>query len=255
MRRGENRRSAWIWTAAVEEWDGSRWADFEVGYRDAETFLRLFRRLPDAAKYRSDHYEAYSHPPPARHVKGKGSEVNRNAGLRAKLRVRLNRLVRRTHGYASGCTCWLGRLRWRGSGTVYINASACKGYLQRLVRAFRSEGAWRTVNLKEADAFQRLVCLTSGFVTPALSVPQRNRRLSASGMAVNARGDSWARTSLKEADAFQRLVWNRGEAVCREGQEASKKQTPFSVWYAAPFPEPPAREPCLKEADAFQRLV
>ena len=98
-RRGENRWSAWIWTAAVEEWDGSRWADFEVGYRDAETFLRLFRRLPDAAKYRSDHYEAYSHPPPARHVKGKGSEVNRNEGLQAKLRVRLNRLVRQTHGY------------------------------------------------------------------------------------------------------------------------------------------------------------
>ena len=54
-RRGENRRSAWIWTAAVEEWDGSRWAAFKVGYRDAETFLRLFRRLPEAAKYRSDH--------------------------------------------------------------------------------------------------------------------------------------------------------------------------------------------------------
>ena len=44
-RRGENRRSARIWTAAVEEWDGSRRVDFEVGYRDAETFLRLFRRL------------------------------------------------------------------------------------------------------------------------------------------------------------------------------------------------------------------
>ena len=42
-------------TAAEEEWDGSRWADLEVGYRDAETFLRLFRRLPEAAKYRSDH--------------------------------------------------------------------------------------------------------------------------------------------------------------------------------------------------------
>ena len=99
-RRGENRWSAWIWTAAVEEWDGSRRADFEVGHRDAETFLRLLRRLPDAAKYRSDHYEAYSHPPPARHVKGKRSEVNRSEGLRAKLRFRLNRLVRRTHGYS-----------------------------------------------------------------------------------------------------------------------------------------------------------
>ena len=98
--RGENRRSEWIWMAAVEEWDGSRWADFKVGYRDAETFLRLFRRLPVAAKYRSDHCEVYSHPPPARHMKGKGSEVNRSEGLRAKLRFRLNRLVRRTHGYS-----------------------------------------------------------------------------------------------------------------------------------------------------------
>ena len=32
-------------------------------------------------------------------MKGKGSEVNRNEGLRSKLRVKLNRLVRRTHGY------------------------------------------------------------------------------------------------------------------------------------------------------------
>ena len=110
VRRGENRRSAWIWTAAVEEWDGSRWADFEVGYRNAETFLRLFRRLPDAAKYRSDHCEAYSHPPPARHVKGKGSEVNRNEGLQSKLRVRLNRLVRRTHGYGKRLYMLVGSL-------------------------------------------------------------------------------------------------------------------------------------------------
>ena len=47
-RRGENRRSARIWTAAVEKWDGSRRADFKVGYRDAETFLRLLRRLTEA---------------------------------------------------------------------------------------------------------------------------------------------------------------------------------------------------------------
>ena len=71
--RGENRRSVWIWTAVVEEWDGSRWADFEVGYRDSETFLRLLRRLPKAAKYRSDRYSAYSVLHPVSHVKGKGS--------------------------------------------------------------------------------------------------------------------------------------------------------------------------------------
>ena len=100
VRRGENRQSVWIWTAVVEEWDGSRWADFEVGGRDLETFMRLLRRLPKAAKYRSDHYVVYSHLPPVRHEKGKGSEVNRNEGLHAKLRVKLNRLVRRTHGYS-----------------------------------------------------------------------------------------------------------------------------------------------------------
>ena len=108
-RRGENRRSVWIWTAAVEEWDGSRWADFEVGGRDAETFLRLLRRLPKAAKYRN-RYEAYSLPPPVRHVKGKRSEVNRNEGLRAKLRVRLNRLVRRTRGYSKRLYMLIGSL-------------------------------------------------------------------------------------------------------------------------------------------------
>jgi len=43
-RRGENRQSAWSRMAAAVEWDGSRRADFEVGYRDAETFLRLLRR-------------------------------------------------------------------------------------------------------------------------------------------------------------------------------------------------------------------
>ena len=76
------------------EWDGSRRADFEVGRRDAATF----RRLPKAAKYRSGRYEAYSVPPLILHIKGKGSEVDRNEGLHSKLRVNLNRLVRRTHG-------------------------------------------------------------------------------------------------------------------------------------------------------------
>ena len=78
--------------------------------RDAETFLRLLRRLPEAAKYRSDHCEVYSRLPPASHVKGKGSEVNRNEGLHAKLRVRLNRLVRRTHGYGKRLYMLVGSL-------------------------------------------------------------------------------------------------------------------------------------------------
>jgi len=52
-------------------------------------------------RYRSGHYDVCTAiRRPARHVKGKGSKVNRNEGLRAKLRARLNRLVRRTHGYS-----------------------------------------------------------------------------------------------------------------------------------------------------------
>ena len=31
VRRGEGLRSVWIWTAVVEERDGERWMDFEVG--------------------------------------------------------------------------------------------------------------------------------------------------------------------------------------------------------------------------------
>ena len=109
-RRGENRRSVRIWTAVVEEWDGSRWADFEVGSRDMETFVRLLRRLPKAAKYRSGHCEAYSLLHPTSHSKGKGSEVNRNEGLHSKLSVNLNRLVRRTHGYSKRLYMLIGAL-------------------------------------------------------------------------------------------------------------------------------------------------
>ena len=42
-RSGENRNSVFIWTAIVEEADGTRWADYEVGDRDVETFMRLYR--------------------------------------------------------------------------------------------------------------------------------------------------------------------------------------------------------------------
>ena len=47
-RRKGKRREVWIWTAVVEERDGSRWVDFEVGDRSEETFLRLYGRLPEA---------------------------------------------------------------------------------------------------------------------------------------------------------------------------------------------------------------
>ena len=53
----------------------------------------------------------YSHLPPARHVKGKeGSEVNRYEGLHSKLRVRLNRLIRQTHGYSKRLYMLVGSL-------------------------------------------------------------------------------------------------------------------------------------------------
>ena len=100
FRKGKNRRSARVWTAMVEEADGSARFDFEVGDRDLPTFHRLLRRLPPAEKCRSDGYEALGHLPAGRRERGKGSEVNRNEGLRAKLRTRLNRLGRATSGYS-----------------------------------------------------------------------------------------------------------------------------------------------------------
>ena len=99
-RRKGKRRSCWIWTAAVEEADGSIWRDYEVGRRDEQTFLRLYERLPDAKKYRSDDYNVYKWLPSDRHMVGKGSEVNRNEGLHSVLRGKLNRLVRKTKGYS-----------------------------------------------------------------------------------------------------------------------------------------------------------
>ena len=85
-------------TAAVEEADGSLRFDFEVGERNLPMFHRLLRRLPSAEKYRSDGCEALGYLPAGRRERGKGSEVNRNEGLRAKLRTRLNRLGRATSG-------------------------------------------------------------------------------------------------------------------------------------------------------------
>ena len=62
------------------------------------------------------------------------------------------------------------------------------------------------------------------------SLPQRSRRLSASGMHDDGADAHRARARLKEADAFQRLV-----------------SAPSSTVARAPYR--------LKEADAFQRLV
>ena len=79
--------------------------DFEVGDRSANTFERLYARLPEAQQYGSDIifiiirgvYAAWF--PPASHQIGKGGPVNWNEGLHSLLRSKLNRLVRRTKGY------------------------------------------------------------------------------------------------------------------------------------------------------------
>ena len=120
VRKGERRRSVWIWTAVVEENDGERWADFEVGSRGSETFMRLYARLPRAEKYRSDAYEAYGLLDPDSHVVGKGSEVNRNEGLHSVLRGKLNRLVRSTKGYSKSVEMLVGSLAmvWLREGLI-----------------------------------------------------------------------------------------------------------------------------------------
>ncbi len=110
VRKGDKRQSVWIWTAVIEERDGSRWMDFEVGKRGRDTFMRLYRRLPDADRYRSDEYEVYRWLPPDRHTAGKWSEVNRNEGLHSVLRGKLNRLVRRTKGYSKSVDALVGSL-------------------------------------------------------------------------------------------------------------------------------------------------
>ena len=81
VRRGKKRREVWVWTAVVEEEDGRRWVDFEVGDRSEATFLKLYDRLPEAQQYVSDAYRVYEWLPQNRHVVGKGLEANRNEGL------------------------------------------------------------------------------------------------------------------------------------------------------------------------------
>ena len=46
--------------AVVAEADGRWWRDFEVGQWDEATFLRLYARLPEAARYSTDKYGVYN---------------------------------------------------------------------------------------------------------------------------------------------------------------------------------------------------
>ena len=112
-RKGAGRQELWIWTAVVAEADGRWWRDFEVGPRDEATFLRLYARLPEAAKYSTDKYGVYNWLPTNRPEARKGREANRNEGLHSVLRGKLNRLVRKTKGYTKVkemrfcCICWV----------------------------------------------------------------------------------------------------------------------------------------------------
>ena len=99
-RRKEKRNELWVWTAVVEERDGSKWMDFEVDGRDEATFLRLLERLPDAERYETDAYGVYGTLPVNKHAVEKYGAVNWNEGLHSMLRGKLNRLVRRTKGCA-----------------------------------------------------------------------------------------------------------------------------------------------------------
>ena len=84
--------------------------------------------------------------------------------------------------------------------------------------------------LKEADAFQRLVLLVRSPHAHANIVPQRSRRLSASGILRSRRAVVDSHQASKKQTPFS--VWY-APMTCPEQREhsASKKQTPFSVWY------------------------
>ena len=59
VQHGEKRRECWVWTAVVEEAGGRRWVDFQVGDRSEATFFRLYERLPESERYRTDAYRVY----------------------------------------------------------------------------------------------------------------------------------------------------------------------------------------------------
>ena len=91
-----------------------------MGDRGRQTFVRLYRRLPEYETYRSDAYEAYRRLDLGSHVVRKGSEVNRNEGLHSVLRGKLNRLVRRTKGYSKSVEMLSGSLAmvWLREGVI-----------------------------------------------------------------------------------------------------------------------------------------
>ena len=77
---------------------------------DEATFLKLYERLSEAERYRSEAYRVYGWLPRNIHTIGKGGEVNRNEGLHSVLRSKLNRLVRKTKGYSKSLEMLTGSL-------------------------------------------------------------------------------------------------------------------------------------------------
>ena len=107
----------------VEERDGSRWMDFEVGGRDESTFLRLLERLPDAERYETDAYGVYGALPVNKHAVGKHGALNWNEGLHSMLRGKLNRLARRTKGCAKSVDMLVNLLALVFCAKLKLNAT------------------------------------------------------------------------------------------------------------------------------------
>ena len=104
-----------------------------MGDRGRQTFVRLYRRLPESERYRSDAYEAYRWLDPGSHVVGKGSEVNRNEGLHSVLRGKLNRLVQKDQGI----------LQERGDADwIAGDGMAQRGSDLMPARSYRYHGNW-----------------------------------------------------------------------------------------------------------------
>ena len=103
-RRRGKRQDVWVWTAVVSEADDSRCADFDIGNRSEQAFLRLYERQPAARLYGTYAYRVYGWLPADRHQVGKGGAVNWNEGLHSWCRGQLNRLHRRTKGYTKSVT-------------------------------------------------------------------------------------------------------------------------------------------------------
>ena len=87
------------------------------------------------------------------------------------------------------------------------------------------------------------------------TAPQRSRRLSASGIPAVRRRAAGAGFASKKQTPFSVWYSRHASADVHAGIVASKKQTPFSVWYGEGGGGAAFLGECLKEADAFQRLV